>query len=345
MPVIRYIAFLFLMLITAVHAETITSKMVVSTYGIKKASQSTIDSVIKKNKSIATSEIKFHLEQDFDWKIHEGDLRIKANFLNTHALIVTGNLHIDGSYDDNQDGVGMLVILGNMQVENLLSYGTLHVSGSIMASGVIYTYAPNFIFSANSVSARAFYAADHSTHVSSYKVDYHIDGNDFKIIPTWEKQKTAAFEILSSDAFDYSEIWYAWDHDGGFDKFDVSDSSIRSAIQKDIPIFRSQRAAGLAIDVKALFDPSTKLAVIKKLMGKDLLLTRIAATHPNLSNALMTELAGVNDIQAKTLLASRQDLPGKAVKTLVADSSLEVRSALERNPQISKKILKRSTSK
>ena len=87
-------------------------------------------------------------DNGIEWRIHSGDLKIAGNFDNESALIVDGSLEIAGSYDDYGAGSGLLIVLGDLSAEHVLTWNGLFVRGKVKATGLLYGVYNDYAFEA-----------------------------------------------------------------------------------------------------------------------------------------------------------------------------------------------------
>jgi len=74
---------------------------------------------------------------EYDVQVVDGDLHVenlKTFEQNLCGLVVTGDLIIDGLYEDTDDPACGVFVLGDMKVGRLVTTGTLGVKGSLTAS-------------------------------------------------------------------------------------------------------------------------------------------------------------------------------------------------------------------
>ena len=99
----------------------------------------------------------FRVYMDREWRLHEGDLRLPGNVVNDLYLIVTGDLIVDGWYDDSCDDESFIVVFGSMRCQHIFSSHDIFVGGDLRAQGLIYLEERDWNFECpGEVSARAF---------------------------------------------------------------------------------------------------------------------------------------------------------------------------------------------
>jgi hypothetical protein len=82
-----------------------------------------------------------HIRDDFGARpflIHDGDLHVRGHLASSVALLVRGDLRIDGIYHDDLRGpYGILAVLGDMRARDVLNGASLYVRGDLHVSGVM----------------------------------------------------------------------------------------------------------------------------------------------------------------------------------------------------------------
>lgn len=135
-------------------------------------------------------------DQHLGWYHHPGDLVVPENVHHDIALVVDGDLVIHGFLDDYVAGI--LVVLGDLVVRDLVSWGAVYVAGNLYADGIVYGYYNDYTFEvAGEVHARALVLSDKSSDYRVGRVEAEIDS----YYPTKE-QFRAAREILVPEVYD-----------------------------------------------------------------------------------------------------------------------------------------------
>lgn len=257
-------------------------------YGFARASRAEIDATLKRLPA-SFSVSPFLEDEDLDWYRHRGDLVLDRPLSNGHALIVEGNLRIRGSYDDYRNNTGLLVVLGDMQVENVVSWGSLAVAGHLKAEGLIFAYYNDFTFDAKSVAARALFVYDKSGSVG--KVDAPIWMSSEKGASKGSVQRavqTLMPEVVLPALID--------DDDALTDGFYPDFSLLQRRIAAGEPLFRSQPGADtLLADLRLASGERVSAAQIDTLAGKDRLLAATLASREDLSPASQNRLLATRD--------------------------------------------------
>ena len=202
--------------------------------------------------------------------LHKGDLTIDGSFANTHALVVDGNLTIRGSYDDFRGGgIGILVVLGDLRAEHVVSWGSIAVTGTLEASGLVYAYYNDFTFEvAGPVKARAVVVFDKATN--DPRIDAAItqtdDGDGAALAVRHFVPELMIEDILDKTEADTPDLQAVASYDAA-----------RARITAGLPVFRQQPGAdGLAGDVLRLFRPGVDASTKARLAQADPLLALIA---------------------------------------------------------------------
>ncbi len=128
-------------LIKATEFEKTTSKLSAEK---KEEISSLIHKAFKKStgNDISKTGIEEDIYQNFSWHIYEGDLVIEGNFHSDLALIITGNVIINGSYTEELSvSAGGIIVLGDFNVgAHIISQYPMFVAGKMTAQGLIYLH-------------------------------------------------------------------------------------------------------------------------------------------------------------------------------------------------------------
>ncbi|MFF2846008.1 hypothetical protein ACFVT5_06725 [Streptomyces sp. NPDC058001] len=148
------------------------------------------------------------LKHDHGWYHHDGDLVLPEDTALDIALVVDGDLVVHGFLDDYVSRLGMLVVLGDLVVRDLVSWGALYVQGDLRAKGLVHGYYNDFTFEVRgAVPARVLVLDDKFGDYRRGTLEAEIDGYD----PAPE-QLRAARDILVPEVYDEEEDW-AWEED------------------------------------------------------------------------------------------------------------------------------------
>ncbi|MED7953063.1 hypothetical protein [Streptomyces sp. BE303] len=145
------------------------------------------------------TQIADHLDDpDYGWYVHHGDLVVPEDLDHDVALIVDGDLVVHGFVDDYVSRIGLLVVLGDLVVRDLVSWGSVYVGGDLRAEGMVCGHYNDFVFEvAGAVHGRALVLSDKSSSYGTGELEAEIDSYD----PTRE-QLRAAREILVPQLYD-----------------------------------------------------------------------------------------------------------------------------------------------
>jgi hypothetical protein len=136
--------------------------------------------------------------KDIGWYRHQGDLVVPDNLDLDVALVVDGDLVVHGFLDDYVSDIGMLVVLGDLVVHDLVSWGSVYVEGDLWSHGIVYGYYNDFTFEVDGeVHARVLAMSDKSADYHCGEVTAEIDS----YVPT-KAQFRAAREILVPQVYD-----------------------------------------------------------------------------------------------------------------------------------------------
>jgi hypothetical protein len=137
-------------------------------------------------------------DQDIGWYLHSGDLVVPSSVDNDLALVVDGDMIVHGFLDDYVADIGLLVVLGDLVVRDLVSWGSVYVAGDLRAEGVVYGYYNDYTFEvAGQVHARALVLSDKESSYRTGEVEAEVDS----YCPT-DEQYRAAREIFVPQVYD-----------------------------------------------------------------------------------------------------------------------------------------------
>jgi hypothetical protein len=132
------------------------------------------------------------------WYVHRGDLVVPESVDNDMALVVDGDMIVHGFLDDYVSDVGLLVVLGDLVVRDLVSWGSVYVAGDLRAEGVVYGYYNDYTFEvAGKVHARALVLDDKDSDYRTGELEAEIDSYS----PT-KKQYRTARDIFVPEVYD-----------------------------------------------------------------------------------------------------------------------------------------------
>jgi hypothetical protein len=214
-------------------------------------------------------------DKDVSVHLHKGDLTIDGSFDNGHVLIVDGNLTIRGSYDDYREGIGIVVVLGDMRAEHVISWGSIAVAGTLEASGLVYAYYNDFTFEvAGPVKAKALVVFDKSSNYERVDAAIIQTDDDEGVDSTALAVRHFVPELMIEDVLDKT------DANTTALSAVASYEAARKRIAAGQPIFRDTPGPeSLAADVLRLFAPKVDAATMARLAKADRLLAMIVATR------------------------------------------------------------------
>ncbi|MER5934199.1 hypothetical protein [Streptomyces sp. NPDC002054] len=132
------------------------------------------------------------------WQHHAGDLVVPEDLDLDIALVVDGDLIVHGFLDDYVSGIGMLVVLGDLVVRDLVSWGSVYVAGDLRAEGIVYGYYNDYTFEVEgAVHARALVLSDKSASYNTGELEVEVES----YYPP-KKQLRAARDILVPQVYD-----------------------------------------------------------------------------------------------------------------------------------------------
>jgi hypothetical protein len=256
-----------------------------------------IDAVIKRLPKSLSLIPDYLRDKDVEVRLHQGDLTIDGSFANDHVLVVDGHLTIRGSYDDYRDGPGILVVLGDMRAEHVVSWGSIAVTGKLEASGLVYAYYNDFTFEvAGPFKARALVVFDKATNYSSVDAAFQQtdDGDGTALAVRHFVPELMIEDVLDKTDADSTEL-------SAVASYEVA----RKRIAAGLPIFRDQLAPeSLAGDVLRLFAAKVDAATMTRLAKADRLLAMVIAAKASAPADVLQQLAASGDPAILELLAA-----------------------------------------
>lgn len=200
------------------------------------------------------------------WQLHRGDLHLQDDWPNGDAIVVDGNVIVDGTYDDRRAGIGMLLVLGDMQAKNVVSWGALAVTGKLTSPGLVYAYYNDYTFEAMILEARAFVSNDKAIYIGDRKSGLYLTD---RAIQT-EEEMTKALSVFSPeviapalDDFFGDKVW------GVIPDYDAC----RQLLLDNKSVFRNVEAPkSLFVDVSKMISSDVSDEEVRALEKKDPLL-------------------------------------------------------------------------
>lgn len=265
---------------------------------------------------------------------HKGDLTIDRSFSNDDVVVVDGNLTVKGDYDDYSPGIGVLLVLGDFTVSNVLSWGSIAVSGKLDSTGAVFAYYNDFTFEvAGPIKARAFLMVDKSGSIGDVEATVSQMDDEPN---TAQALRHFVPELMIDDALDKGPD--AFDDAApmrAFADWDVA----KALVHAGLPLFRDTPAPEtLPGDAMKLFDPDTDAATVAKLAAQDRLLAMLAASREKPSLALQKQLLAGNEATVLARLATNADVD-KGVLAQIAQKQPALSAAAAKNPNASPGLL------
>jgi hypothetical protein len=275
--------------------------------------------------------------------LHTGDLTIDGSFANQHVVVVDGNLTIRGSYDDYVGGhIGILVVLGDMRVEHVVSWGSIAVSGALEASGLVYAYYNDFTFEVRGlIKARALLVVEKSGAFKQV---------DALIVQTDERDDTALAlrhfmpELMIESLLESRVNADEEDEDGEDEDNEGADeetpeprakagySAAGARVVAGEPIFRDRAAPeSLIADLRHLLAPKVTAATMTRLASTDRLLAMVVAANESVPIEVQRQFAEAGDAAILELMAANPNAD-PAVLAQIAGTNGETAANVIRNP-------------
>ena len=279
--------------------------------------------------------------KEYSWWIHEGDLRLPGDTVNDINLIVTGDLIVDGWYDDDDRG-GLLAVFGDMYGRHVFSSHTLYVGGDSRTHGLNLQFFNDWIFECGGlVAARAYICLDKAAGFDKAGADiegFHHD-RDYG-----GRSSLRPFELLGMlPAAGTTDTDEAEPNEDGEDE-ESDDDDDWSPDARDI-VRRIKNAEAEGRSAFAIAEPAPTTAWREALHAETppRRLAELAGTHgwelamrPRLPLDLQHGLAGHGDPRVRWALAASPDVEQAILHRLADDPSPSVRAAVaghERCPQ------------
>ncbi|CAJ0691751.1 hypothetical protein [Ralstonia wenshanensis] len=305
-------------------------------YRFRRASKEECRTLIKACHRVApggASTVDVHL-RDWTWWIHEGDLRLPSNVVNDINLIVTGDVIVDGWYDDYLGG-GLLAVFGSMRCRHVFSWYTLYVAGDLLVQGLNLQYHNDWIFECGGqVAARAFIGADKSClfdlHRSDLEGYYYSLGFDAKSsLRPYRMLGLLEGEEDGCKVEDASPEGCEDEEQDEYDDFETPSSAkviahVKAAEAQGRSAFSTPEPAPATVWREALH-PDTALARLVDLVsshGWDV------AMRPKLEPELQVLLADHADARVRWALATSPDVSEALLRQLANNPAHVVRAAV-----------------
>ena len=254
-------------------------------------------------KTLRTQFARKYVAYDFDAAgaevhVHSGDLIVSGPLENDSLLIVQGDLTIEGNYRDSMSHFGVLVVLGQMRVENLYSWGSIYVQNDLNASGLILTVYNDFTFQVDGkVNARALVISDKSADYTAGKIGITLNNGSSETEPALALRTFEPDFFTRPESLDIADIPEDLRFDDGLGSKRIRDGG---------PIFRAKMAQeALITDVAHALSEAASLETLVPLITRDPLLAQLIAGRPELPEALYAPLFATRDPIVLEWLAMR----------------------------------------
>lgn len=233
------------------------------------------------------------LDDGLTWYRHAGDLHIDGSFDNTDALVIDGDLTISGNYDDYEDGIGLLVVLGDMHVGHLTSWGSVAIGGSLYATGLVHVYYNDFTFEVGeSLSAQALVIDDRAYDIGS--IDAPLVQDSFNDTNGHEALRRFVADVMIHSLGYPDEL-----------EWSLADYGVtRERIRAGQPVLREIPApAALIDDLERVLDWEAEVADLDALASRDRLLAMVVALRDDIPKSLQERLVAEGDPGVLAMLA------------------------------------------
>lgn len=270
-------------------------------------------------------------DSETGWYYHQGDLTLQGPVDGDTNLIVDGTLRIQGLYDDYRNAIGQLVVLGDLHVDHLISWGTVAVTGSIKASGLVYPYYNDFTFEVGGqIEARALVVHDKSTDFDPQRLRVQYRINDLGPINGVEPVRFFAPAVMLPNLLEF-------DFDGDFDESTdcvfPDPQACRHAIHAGEALFRNTLAPkSMIVDLRQLMSTDDKPVDLASLVKKDPLLLLAAACRSDLSPKDVDLLIASGDKHVLSRLAESETVNTDQLRR-IAHAQPAAIAAMVQNPQ------------
>lgn len=126
---------------------------------------------------------------DDKWTIHEGDLIVDGNWKadeickRSECLLITGNLHVKGTYDGYRNTFSWVVVLGDMTANDVICWYGLTVIRNLSVKGIVYV--EHYVFPlelGGDLRARYLYDLTENTRWKNEYIDIYDDADIIKNI-------------------------------------------------------------------------------------------------------------------------------------------------------------------
>ncbi len=222
--------------------------------------------------------------------VHDGDLAVRGHFDNGDLLVVHGDLIVEGTYDDYLEGIGVLVVEGDMRAHDVYSWGAIHVAGQMTVRDVLMTVYNDFTFEvAGEVNARLLLVSDKSSDFREGEIGISLtdDADDSEYEQALRQLLPEAFTGPGHFELELDPPLYVFqpDQDWLRERMHQGRSPFRTSVAP--PALVEQALQALAADADT--------AQLKALIAEDPLLAQLVAARPGLAPELVDALAARGD--------------------------------------------------
>lgn len=263
---------------------------------------------------------------------HRGDLTLDRSFANDDIVIVDGNLTIKGDYDDYSPGIGVLLVLGDFTVDDVLSWGSIGVAGKLASTGLVYANYNDFTFEvAGTIAARALVVSDKSANYGKVEATIEQTDDDFRMDAALRRFVP---ELLIKDLLDNASDG---DEPTVVARADWDEANRR--VHAGLPLFRDAPGpATLEADTARLLDAKTDDATVARLAASDRLLALVAASREKPALALQRQWLAQNDAAVLARLAANPDV-NKDILAQIARQQPAASAVAAKNPNASASLV------
>lgn len=274
--------------------------------------------------SLRAKQMAYNFESN-NYLIHEGDLHIEGHFDCDTVLVVQGKLTVTGLYNDYRSAIGALAVKGDMEVDQLYSWGALYVQDNLRAHGLILTVYNDFTFEVGGkVSARALVISDKFNDYRAGEIGVVLS-DDAEPEQVLQGLRQFVPELYSgADHLDVGE-------DGQYSELRFDDDAALKRMTAAQPIFR-QSPAGEALgqQINQALSADVKSDALLALIKTDRLLAQLISARAELPKALVQQLLQLGDATINAWLA--QSHPDLVQKATTQTLSPELAQRLAANP-------------
>jgi hypothetical protein len=263
--------------------------------GLRPATQLDLDRAA--NQMFPGAQAKYLFESGPDhWRVFEGALDIEANFLCDEFLLVFGDVHVKGDYDDHH-GSGAFIVMDDLTIGNCLQWGTMYVQGCMTSTGLVFAYYNDHTFEvAGIINAIGVVYFDKAGSLEQM-------GNVGFYLNSFDDHEQYGDHLLFLD----SELFLVGDgieentkmHDL-YPDFDLVSEWVRAGRS---PFRAAVAPHQLLNDIDVAMNYSSSAQAMLDIMDNDILLPRLMALRYELPKAIREKLSQSQDIHVQKILA------------------------------------------